>query len=177
MKNLTQEIEPLIEEYKRQNRIWHWATELNLIIGRTTSNYEAHYNEQHKEQEITHPSLSLLYVLLEHGGEMPQKQLTSRLPVTKQAIATSLRTLEKRGLVVRKTIDHDRRKRRVRLTEKGISLLDSSLPLRGKFYTKLLGCISEDEGKNLIATLGKLNRHYEREISKLDKDSKQAPNS
>lgn len=146
-----------------------WAKELNLVICRTAGNYVAHYKKQHKQQDLTYPCLSILYTLLENNGKISQKRLSKKLPVTKQAITNSLKLLEKRGLIRKKMINNDRRKRQIQLTNEGISFFDFSLPLREQFYIKLTDLVSKYEARIIIDTLDKLNKFYEKEIRELSK--------
>ena len=167
MSNLKKEIKSVIEKHRKEQQRQQWALDLNHEILVTSQSYVAHFNKQHAEQNIRHPSLPILFDLLHNGGRMSQKQLSRSLNVTKQAIAATLKSLEERGLVMRYSANHDRRKRQVQLTDKGISLLQTSIPIRSAFYTRFMKHISEDEAENLIAGLQKINAFYEREIRKL----------
>jgi DNA-binding MarR family transcriptional regulator len=164
------DIKSLLNEYQRHQD--HWAVEMNILIGRVAIAQETHYNKEHEPYKITHPSASILYALLEKGGKMTQKQISNRLPVSKQAITAGLKTLEQRGLVAREIHSHDRRKRLVTLTDKGIDFISASMPLRTAFYNKLMSILTEKEGKTIIATLTKVSKFYEKEINKLNRSKK-----
>lgn len=176
MNTLEEDIKRLAAEYKRQKQMWDWAVKLNVIIGKTANSYVVHYNKQHEKLNITQPNLSLLYVILESGGKTTQRQLSRTLPTTKQAIALSLGTLERKGLIKRGKLSNDHRKRQVQLTEKGMALLDISLPLRNKFYTKLVKHISKDKMEKLTAAIGKLHSYYQREARNLARKNQQTNN-
>jgi DNA-binding MarR family transcriptional regulator len=168
-RNMT-DIKNLLNEYKSHQD--HWAVEMNMLIGRVAIAQESHYNKEHEQYKITHPSASILYALMEKGGKMTQKQISSKLPVTKQAITASLKILEKRGLVTREVHSHDRRKRWVTLTEKGVDFLSVSMPLRSSFYEKLTSCLTKKEGDAVTTILTKVSKFYEKEINKLDRARK-----
>lgn len=74
-------------------------------------------------QEVGHPML--LCILDSAGACCPsgqvqaQRELAQHLHISPAAVATSLKSLEKRGYIHRQPAEGDSRRNRVRLTEKG----------------------------------------------------------
>lgn len=166
---ISHSLKKLVAQYKRQTL--PWVVDLNILIARAADNYILLYNKQHTAKDLTHPSISALYAILDHGGKITQKQLTERLPVSKQAITSALKILEKRELIKRKNHTIDTRVKEIYLTDKAIEFIKFSLPLRKNFYKKIEKIISEKEGKHLIESIRKMNEFYENEIKKLNPKS------
>lgn len=107
------------------------------------------------------PEQFLLIDLLWNQGPMSQQQMADLMQKDKNSITKLVDALEKKGLVVRKKDDTDRRSNLLVLTseadglkmdakEKGISILDS-----------ILEGISEEELKSFLDTLAKLTNNME----------------
>jgi len=77
-----------------------------------------------------------------------------------------------KGLIIKESISHDRRRMRVRLTENGVSALNRSMPIIHEFYSRLVDCVGEAKGKEIITILGRLNTLYKKEMIKLDKEAR-----
>ncbi len=107
------------------------------------------------------PEQFLLIDLLWNQGPMSQQQMADLMQKDKNSITKLVDALEKKGLVVRKKDETDRRSNLLVLTseadglkmdakEKGISILDS-----------ILEGISEEELKSFLDTLAKLTNNME----------------
>ena len=114
------------------------------------------------------PEQFLLIDLLWNQGPMSQQKMADMMQKDKNSITKLVDALEKKGLVVRKKDETDRRSNLLLLTneaeslkmgakEKGISILDS-----------ILEGISEEELKSFLDTLGKLTGNME--LIKKDED-------
>ena len=169
MTKLPEKIRPLFEEHIQVLHDNEWVVELNRIIAKAMQLHATHFKNQHEECHIIYPGLQILFMLLSYGGKATQKQLWEKTGEKSQVISLTLRFLEKEGLVSRHMLQHDRRMRRVRLTDKGISLLQSAMPARKNYYSNFVKYISEDKARNLIAELKKVNKFYETELKKMKK--------
>lgn len=107
------------------------------------------------------PEQFLLIDLLWNQGPMSQQQMADLMQKDKNSITKLVDALEKKGLVVRRKDETDRRSNLLVLTaeadglkmgakEKGISILDS-----------ILEGISEEELKSFLDTLAKLTNNME----------------
>jgi len=163
---ISNDIKKLVAQYKKQTL--PWIIDLNILIARAAANYILLYNKQHEAKDLTHPSISALYTILEYGGKITQKQLTERLPVSKQAITSALKILEKRGFIKRENHTIDTRVKEIYITDKAIEFIEFSLPLRNYFYTKITEFIDEKKGRQLTKNISTINKFYENEIKKLN---------
>ena len=84
--------------------------------------------------------------------------LAKKLGVKKATMTGLLDGLEKENLVERVADRQDRRKIGVRLTAKGLQLLDKMLPDYYRHMAKLMVNLSENERQTMISLLGKVNR-------------------
>ncbi|MCQ2186942.1 MAG: MarR family transcriptional regulator [Bacteroidales bacterium] len=114
------------------------------------------------------PEQFLLIDLLWNQGPMSQQKMADLMQKDKNSITKLVDALEKKGLVVRRKDETDRRSNLLVLTseaeglkmgakEKGISILDS-----------ILEGISEEELKSFLDTLGKLTGNMELKIKDED---------
>lgn len=110
------------------------------------------------------PEQFLLIDLLWNQGPMSQQKMADLMQKDKNSITKLVDALEKKGLVVRRKDETDRRSNLLVLTseadslktgakEKGITILDS-----------ILEGISEEELKSFLDTLGKLTGNMELKI-------------
>jgi DNA-binding MarR family transcriptional regulator len=151
--------------YRKDNNI-------NAIIRKAAENYELYYNLQHNSQNLKMGGGSILFVLLRNNGEIEQQRLSKVMPVTRQSITDALKILEKRGFIEREVDEGDRRKRTIRLTEKGLTVLGFSLPLRKEFNEKLVKCLSVEEWDSLIDLISRVNAFYDSEIKQIIKEQR-----
>lgn len=172
MKKFSIDIKPIVDEYAEEVQTCGWAIQLNLLLIETANNYLLHFNKQFEKLGITHPAFPILFCLLESGGETTQTALLRKTSVTKQSLGASIKILEEKGLVVRRTLQRDQRKKQVQLTDKGISLVRTMMPIRRNYYFKFMNHLSEDEGKDLTDKLHKVNAFYVKEIKKLNRKKK-----
>lgn len=114
------------------------------------------------------PEQFLLIDLLWNQGPMSQQKMADLMQKDKNSITKLVDALEKKGLVIRRKDETDRRSNLLVLTseaeglkmgakEKGISILDS-----------ILEGISEEELKSFLDTLGKLTGNMELKIKDED---------
>ena len=82
-----------------------------------------------KELEI-HPSQIPILAILGKNEEYSQKEIAQILGVKPPTVTVSIQRLEKMGMVCRKQDEHDKRITRIRLTDKGLSLIHISEPTR-----------------------------------------------
>lgn len=98
-----------------------------------------------------------------------QKDIADKLHISPASAATSLKRLEKAGLVTRITDKNDTRKNRISLTESGISALNQFRSECRETDVEMFRGFSEDECKTLKNLLKRLRENLENdEISKED---------
>ncbi len=134
--------------------------------------FETYVNVKHQRYGITQKGIGLLHMIVLNNGKLSQKRIPKLLNRTKQAVTSVLANLEKRNLVVRETIDQDRRRRMVRITEEGLRIAGECVPLREQFYGCIRSCISESEAETLVTLLSKINNCLVADMNRARKSRK-----
>lgn len=107
----------------------------------------------------------LEYIL--NNESCTQKDIADRLHISPASAATSLKRLEKAGLVTRSTDKTDTRKNRISLTENGISALKQFRVVCEKTDSEMFRGFSQEECQTLENYLKRLRENLEDgEISK-----------
>ena len=87
---------------------------------------------------------------------LPPHVISERMLLTSGSMTSLLDTLEKRGLVRRRTHPDDRRKLLVEVTEAGRSVLDQMLPRVHAFCNEVFSVLSAPEREQLINLLARV---------------------
>lgn len=121
-----------------------WA---NAMAGPASKEAERQYDVQRDE-------FNVLFVLAAIGPRLATDicLLNSR---PRNSISRAVRRLEKRGALVRRRVPGDRRKEQLSLTEDGLALYESVMPLYLDRQTVLLESLSADERATLNRLLAK----------------------
>ena len=74
---------------------------------------------------------SQLHLLFEisHQKEINQEKIAVRCNINKGSVARSIKKLEEKDLITRKTDDENRRQKKISLTEKGVKTLNESIKI------------------------------------------------
>ena len=81
--------------------------------------------------------------------------LANRVNVSRQTMTYELDRLEEEGLAVRVSDDRDKRRKHVKLTDKGIKLLNEIYACQNKLSTEKMNEVPEEDWKVTLKTLGK----------------------
>jgi DNA-binding MarR family transcriptional regulator len=87
----------------------------------------AFYESWAKKRGLTSNGLFVLYVIREHPGSCTQRLICEKLLLPKQTVNTILESFEKKGYVLKKTREEDRRNKYLLFTELGQSYTDGLL--------------------------------------------------
>lgn len=98
-------------------------------------------------------------ILIRKNEGTTQSFLQEQLHVDKAAVARMITNLEKKGLVIRKRDERDRRANNIYSTEKALEVRDDKLGAESMFYEWLLEGFAEEE---LQPFLDILDRLYEK---------------
>lgn len=132
-----------------------------------------HYQKQINELELTLPQAQVLRVL--RRGAVPTGQLATELRISAPAITQLTDRLIRKGLIVRRAGEDDRRCVIVALSEKGAHLVDQFRRRRREIFSRALEDLSEADRKQALEGLRKvvkaLERYEEREAVKLKNSS------
>ncbi|PLZ03370.1 MarR family transcriptional regulator [Burkholderia sp. WAC0059] len=90
------------------------------------------------------PRWRVLLALYEQGGESSQKRLVERLRIDPGALTRQIKTLESLGWIARSADERDNRITNVKLTAKGNSVIEESLPRRNAFLNDTLAGLPDD---------------------------------
>lgn len=103
------------------------------------------------------PEQFMLIDLLWNQGEMTQQELADQMQKDKNSVTKLVDAIERKGFVVRQQNPHDRRSNTLVLTEKA-NLLKPGAKQKGiSILDQMLAGISEEELRNFLVTLNKLN--------------------
>jgi DNA-binding MarR family transcriptional regulator len=95
----------------------------NRNIGIVSAAVEAVNNRLLRKFGLNHTGVTLLYMLVENGGERYLTDLTKKMCLSRQAVALMTRNLESRGLVAREEAKNDGRKIKIKITAEGLALV------------------------------------------------------
>jgi DNA-binding MarR family transcriptional regulator len=169
MDSHTQKITNLYNGYIEQ--VPAWAFELNKLIAKVGLIYGQYHFLNLKKHDIGANGISVLFRLFRNHGSMTQKSLVKNLPVTKQAVTAYIASLEKKGLIKRENITKDKRRKKILLTNEGLRILQTVLPLRVEYFNKLASCINAKEAEMQIDQLNRIIAFFEEDFKKTHKKS------
>lgn len=111
-----------------------------------------------KAHKLKHWEYDVLSVLRRQGEpfELPVTEIADAALLTSGAMTTRIDGLEKRGLVRRLQSNEDRRSMLVRLTRRGIDVVDQAIDTRLADSTDVLSAIDGRERRQLAASLRSL---------------------
>lgn len=95
----------------------------NLSIAFAALATEQAFNKMFRKYGLNHKRFLMLHTLLENGGSMIMPEMTSKMHVSRQAIALTTRIFENQGIISKTGEEKDQRIIRVTLTEKGLELI------------------------------------------------------
>ena len=98
------------------------------------------------------PSFGFVFRILRASAPTPS-ELAARLGVSKQAVGKVLDEMEARGFVARRADPHDRRARRVVLTEHGRAASDAAIRFSDEIEADLRGKVGLEQVATLRAAL------------------------
>ncbi len=102
------------------------------------------------------PSLFGVLVIIAKNPGLKQAELARAVHLDRSTMVSVIDKLEKRKLVQRKPAPGDRRSNAIQLTDAGLALLDTLIPLVDQHERRLTEHLSQDEQSTLRELLGKL---------------------
>jgi len=105
---------------------------------------------------VSAAGFSALVVLTTAGGSLELRILRRRLGWSKANATEVVDTLEARGLVARRRLDHDRRTAAVDLTNQGRALVDRVFPDHADRVSRAFDALDEGEKRSLAKICRKL---------------------
>ncbi|ERI90305.1 transcriptional regulator, MarR family [Clostridiales bacterium oral taxon 876 str. F0540] len=157
-------VDLIIEQWK--NEIPELNTKDMAILGRLqriVKFSERKLGENFSKFTLNSGEFDVLATLRRSGGEFKLKptKLYNLLMVTSGAMTNRIDTLEKKGLVNRVNDTEDRRTVYVKLTEKGLSLINEAVYEHVSVEEELLKKLTEEEKEILNSILRKISLNLE----------------
>lgn len=87
----------------------------------------------------------IIIFIVRRSEPMTPTELSKLTTLTIDSINKSIDNLDKMGLTRSYRYRKDRRVRKVTLTEKGLEMIENSLPLRHEILSQAMGCFNADE--------------------------------
>ena len=118
-----------------------------------------------RQTGLNRTQMAILSMLVLNGGTMTPTELSSKILRSKHATTKAVDSLEKLGLTksektnLNSKVRGDRRLRKVSITEKGLELLETSMPARHRFGSSLMCCLDRQEANTFKTTLSRLRKH------------------
>jgi MarR family 2-MHQ and catechol resistance regulon transcriptional repressor len=109
-----------------------------------------------EREGLSASGFSVLVVLTTAGGELELRALRHRLRTSKANATEVVTTLESRGCVVRRRLDHDRRAASVALTPRGREVVDRLFPEHTERVQRAFSVLDEREKRFLAEVCRKL---------------------
>jgi MarR family 2-MHQ and catechol resistance regulon transcriptional repressor len=109
-----------------------------------------------EREGLSASGFSVLVVLTTAGGELELRALRHRLRTSKANATEVVTTLESRGYVVRRRLDHDRRAASVALTPRGREVVDRLFPEHTERVQRAFSVLDEREKRFLAEVCRKL---------------------
>ncbi len=103
-----------------------------------------------RKYDLTEAQFNVLFALKYKKRKWTQSDLGRRLVVTRASITSILDKLEAKGLVVRNSVEGNRRIRHVELTPDGLNLIRKIEPIYRRNLHRLLACFSDEDCRNII---------------------------
>ena len=109
-----------------------------------------------EREGVSASGFSVLVVLAVAGGELELRVLRLRLRTSKANATEVVTTLEHRGLVARRRMEHDRRAASVALTSRGREIVDRVFPEHTERVQAAFAVLDEQEKRSLAEICRKL---------------------
>jgi DNA-binding MarR family transcriptional regulator len=127
------------------------ATECLLNMGYLMSRVEAHGEALARAQGIPSiPAFNVLDILLSAGQPVPPSTIAERMIITRGTVTSILHSLERHGLIRRRSHAADGRMRLVELTSEGASCAEALLPELHAAEQRWMACLTEDQQRTLL---------------------------
>lgn len=134
-------------------------------MSRMTKFMESPITETINQHELSQIEFDILATLRRSDEALTPTQLYKDNLLSSGATSTKLDQLEKKGWLIRKPSEHDRRSCFISLTKEGQEKIDMALNAHVENETALLNALSEEEQDQLAALLQKWLVDYEKTIN------------
>ena len=113
-----------------------------------------------KFKNISVREMHVIEAVVKLDKENTAKQIANELHVTQSTLTTAVGTLEKKGMLIRKTGEKDKRIVRIVATELAIEAYNHHMKFHEKLVTAVTQTLSEDELQVFVKGLNSLNDFF-----------------
>ncbi|MBQ9765284.1 MAG: MarR family transcriptional regulator [Lachnospiraceae bacterium] len=102
--------------------------ELRMMIRKLSYTDRLHHSciEKNVQELGIHRNQHMILMYLSNNEVESQKAIAEKFNISTAAVATTLKTLEKNGYIMRAACEDDTRKNNIAITEKGIAVIETS---------------------------------------------------
>jgi DNA-binding MarR family transcriptional regulator len=122
--------------------------------------------------DMSRTDMNILHTLITHDGSMKPIDISRSVFRTPHTITSAIDKLEKKEYVRREITGQDRRIKLVSITNKGLDLVNQSMPRRQRLTSKAMSCLDQSEMEQLRSILKRLRKNLRAEINKLSRRNK-----
>ncbi len=134
-----------------------------FAVARVTRRWRKLLDERLKDLGVTQARWTTM-VYLQKGGEgLTQRELASLMAIENPTLVRLLDSLEEQGLIERRPCQHDRRARRLFLTESGERFMDDLNDRAQALREEMLAGIGDDEIECALQVFQKIMVNAERQ--------------
>lgn len=138
------------KELELEQPIQDLRHETLLNIVRTVSVLSIKGEAFFRKYGLTEAQFNVLFALKYKKKKWTQSDLGRRLVVTRASITSILDKLEAKGLVMRNSVEGNRRIRHVELTSDGLNLIRKMEPVYRRNIHRIFSCFSDKECNEII---------------------------
>jgi len=143
----------LKKELKKRNRFETPQQETVISILFTNELFQHRFGQFFRKHGLNQAQYNLLRILKGEGKPMPSLEIAQRMITVVPAITSSIKSLQKKGYVLRERSDEDRRVFYVSLTPAGEKLLAQMAEPNLAMHNKLVGHMTKKQLTALIDLL------------------------
>lgn len=141
--------------YEKEKHIGFWIKHIDLTTRRL---YEIHARELGLDEVTITNGRFLGYLYYRRGQDVFQKDLENEFRINRSSVATILKLMEKKGYIVRESMESDARLKRVMLTPLGEETHLKSMQCIQMMEEDLENALTEEEQNRLLTLLAKIEK-------------------
>lgn len=127
--------------------------DIGFLIKQIADRIQAQVDAELKCSELTYSQFHVLAYLAHHDMAASQKEIEEFLGVSHPTVVGLIARLESKGFVETAVDENDKRKKRIRMTDKAVKLGESMRGSHAGFEEKLRSGLSGEEAAELIRLL------------------------
>ena len=135
------------------------AVESCIALLRTVADVSKVLEDQFQEYEISEGKFTILMLLYRQSDyQLSPIELSKKAEVTKGTMTGLIAGLENQGLVEKQTNESDKRSYLVKLSSKGLKLLNDILPEHYKLIGEIMSVLDDNQLKEMSSSLNLISK-------------------